>query len=165
MLRVDETLSGNWSVGLGYAYIGNFNSDSQAVASDQAYKANTPYPLSRWIGNQHMDGIFFVGRYNSGSWYVEGGPIYERTSFSMSIPNWVPCADYPVCVVPDVAKTQALTVGNPKQMMWNITLGAGYKFSKKLALQFTEYPTFVRAPGGPGLLQMFSGNISFLYTF
>ena len=165
VLRVDETKANGWSLGAGYAFIGNFNSDSQAVASDWAYEQHKPYPLSRWIGNQKMDGLFVVARYTRGPWYFEAGPIYTRTTFTMHIPNWVPCLDDPLpCVVPDLAKMQPLTVGNPNQRKMSAIVSAGYQIDKNLAIQFTEYPTYVNA-GLPGIIQMYSGNVSVLYTF
>jgi hypothetical protein len=164
MVRVDSKASNGWSVGGGYAYIGNFNSDALAVASDWAYEQKKPYPLSRWIGNQHMDTLFLVGRYTQGNWYVEAGPAFQRNSFTMFIPDWVPCVDNrpAACVIPDTPRP--LTVGDALHGEWTIVIGAGYKFNKNWTIQFTEYPTYIRGAGGPGLLQMFSGNISLLYT-
>lgn len=164
-LRFDSKATNGWSAGIGYTYIGNFNSDALAVASDWAYEQNKPYPLSRWIGNQHMDSLFAVARYTRGNWYVEAGPLYERTSFTMFIPDWVPCKDDrpAACVIPDTPRP--LSTGNPDQRYWSVVIGAGYQINKNWAIQFTEYPTFVKSNGGPGLLQMFSGNVSLLYTF
>lgn len=170
VVRLDLEPNNNWSwsYGIGYVHIGNFNSDALAVASDYAYEQHKPYPLSRWIGNQKMDGIFAVTRYTKNKWYVEFGPIYQRTSWSMYIPDWVPCVeDIPrTCVIPDIANMRPFTTGNPDTRIWNVILGAGYQFNDNWGTQVMLYPTYVReSSNGPGLLQMYSPTFSVMYTF
>jgi hypothetical protein len=181
-LRVDNKISDGWSYGAGYASVGNFHSDSLAVGSDFAYAAGTPYPLSRWIGNQKIDGLFLVGRKTWGKWYVEAGPMLTRTSFSMDIPDAVPCIeDTPrTCLLPDVANMRTLHVGTPRQMKVELIAGIGYVVNDKVSVQFTAYPTRVmnvppeengsgfgggNADSGPGILKGYSGNLSLIYTF
>jgi hypothetical protein len=181
-LRVDNKISSGWSYGFGYAYVGNFNSDSLAKGSDFAYAAGTPYPLIRFIGNQKVDGIFAVARKTFGSWYVEAGPMLTRTSFSMYIPNAVPCIeDIPrTCLLPDYSKMKDLYVGTPRQTKVELIGGIGYIINKNVSVQLTAYPTRVMQPmpedvgagfggaqvdTGPGILKGYSGNLAISYTF
>jgi hypothetical protein len=173
-LRIDTPLRNNWSMGYGYTYIGNFNSDSLAVGSDLAYAKNLPFPLSRWIGNQKMDGIFLVARKTYNPWYVEGGLMYTRTSFTMNIPDWVPCKDWQLggaCVMPDPANMRPVTIGVPDQRRFALVFGGGYQVNEKLSVQLNFYPTEVTGSadlngyGGPGIVQYYSPNISLVYKF
>jgi hypothetical protein len=174
-LRVDNRISNGWSYGVGYAYVGNFHSDSLAVSSDPAYASGSPWPLSRWIGNQKVDGIFLVGRKTIGKWYIEAGPMLTKTSYSMDVPDWIGSKDWPTNLVPDTGNTRFLHVGTPRQMKVELIGGVGYNISDKLSVQFTAYPTRVLNPQpeevgesadtGPGILKGYSGNLSVLYTF
>lgn len=178
-LRWDRPVSKDWQVGLGYAHIGNFHWDSQAVASDEAYAAKASYPTSRWIGDQKQDGLFVVAQRNFGPWYIEAGPMLTRTTFEMRVPDWVPCVESVprTCLLPDPAHKQAVVIGQPRQMRVELVAGVGYQVTRNITLQANLYPTRVLGladpgygvrpdvMGGPGILKGYSCNISMGYTF
>jgi hypothetical protein len=169
-IRFDKQVAPGWSVGAGYTFMGNFRSDALAVSSDPAYAANSQWPISRWIGSQRQDGLFVAARRTIGSWYIEGGPMLVRTSFSMFVPDYVPSSDYPTNLIPDLANQHPLYVGQPRQMRVELAGGIGYKFSDSLSLQLNLHPTRVLGnveieQGGPGLLKGYSGNLSLGCTF
>jgi hypothetical protein len=181
-LRVDNPVADGWSVGVGYAFIGNFHSDALAQGSDPAYAAKAPYPLSRWIGSQKQDGMFVVARKTWGNWYAEAGPMLTRTSFSMTVLGAVPCVeDVPrTCLIPDYSGIKDLYVGTPRQMKVEFVGGVGYQVSKNTSVQFNVYPTRIVKPApedvgagfggaqvdsGPGILKGYSGNLSLGWTF
>lgn len=161
-IRRDTSIDTNGnSIGIGYTYAGNFKSTALAVASDQAYAAGTPYPLSRWNGSQQTQGIFLAFRHRTGNWYVEGGPVVTFNDWKMNIPDWVNCSDYPTCLKP-VDKPMNLTVGE-QQTKLNVRLGAGY-VSGRWSVDVTFFPTHVYSDY-PGITTNFSLITSVGYRF
>lgn len=160
-IRRDWKTSEDTGQGYGYTYIGHFVSSAKAVASDQAYDAKVPWPLSTWNGNETMQGVFYAYRKYYGKWYIEGGPMLTYANWTMTIPDWVHCVDE-ACLVPE-DHTRFLQVGT-NQWRLSVRAGAGYRFDKNWSVDYSWLPTHIFHTY-PGITTGFSHNVSLTYTF
>ena len=158
-LRADQRL-GDCGIGLGYQYIGHFQSTAMAVGSDAAYWAHTTYPLATWQGNQVNQGLFLTGRRYVGKWYVEAGPIITYTDFQMQVYDRVAFAD-----------PSGLTASSNRQPLsfsshsWQVQAVAavGYEVNDQVSISLSYLPTGVQQM--PGLDGNYSPNVSIAYKF
>ena len=162
-VRVDTPSADGLSFGAGWRWVGNFRSDALALASDQAYAAGTPYPLSRWIGSEQVQALYGVARHTRGHWYVEEGVALVASRFSMVIPDWVNCTDRPACLTP-AAAPQYLRVGAATQFKTAPIVGIGYHFDAHMGVDLTVWPTRISGEF-PGITKGYSPTLSFNYTF
>jgi hypothetical protein len=152
---------GDWGVGYGYMYEGNFQSYALAVASDAAYAAHSVYPASHWYGNQTNQGLFLVGRRYIGKFFVEAGPMLTRNDFTMTIP------DCRLSIDPAM-----LVAGNPHYFQMNAhtwqvqaVASVGYQYSETWSGEVSYIPTNTGAGQIPGIAGSYSVNATLLHKF
>ena len=160
--RADFTTGYRLDFGVGYQWVGNFKSNALAKASDQAYAAGTPYPLSRWIGSEQVQAVYAVARHTRGKWWAEGGTALMVSKFSMSIPDWVNCTDRPACLTPGAP--QPIRVGSGRQYQTAAVAAVGYQFNDHAGVALSVFPTRISGTY-PGLTKGYSPNLSFTWRF
>jgi len=114
-----------WQVGVGYTYVGKAASEAVATASDANYDpikkacVGPCWPLSHWYGAGTVQGVSLLARKNFESgWYVEGGLMASRATYSVNIPDWIACA---------TCATQNVTATQPVKTLFDPTVAIGYR--------------------------------------
>ena len=159
--RVDQRF-GDWGVGLGYEYIGDFASHASAVASDAAYAAGTPYPTSNWYGHQINQGLFLAARRYIGDFYVEAGPMLSYTKFSMNIPDWMGAKPDTNTLVSSGIRSPIALNQRSYSVQWIASVG--YKIDQHYSALISYIPLTTGAEM-PGITAQYGVNLSLQYTF
>lgn len=159
-IRFDQSIGQAWSVGAGFTYVGRFRSHAQAIASDQAYDTHVSYPLSDWYGDERVQALYLVARRSFGKWFVEAGPVLTRSTWSMTIPNYLQCAQ-PYCLAPDVYPPYWLRVGGKRQTRHDPMAAIGYQLTSRAGVRLAAYPTRISdSYGGPGITKGYSSTFT-----
>jgi hypothetical protein len=119
--------SGRLQLGVGYHFLGKAKSSALATASDENYNSNTHacngpcWPMSHWYGSGSIHGVSASVRMydKSLSWFIEGGVMASRATWSVYIPdllNCATCTPYPFTAThtPRIAIDPMLAIGYTK---------------------------------------------------
>lgn len=150
----------NFSVG--YMYVGKVTSHALAKASDAAYAANSPYPLSTWHGSGDTQGLFASHRQRwTDNFYTTLGLMAYRSTWEVDIPDWVPATDAATLIpgTPRPLHVQHRTVWRTYPM-----LGVGYQ-SGRMAVELSLLPADAQGDEFPAVYRSVAGNVSVLYEF
>jgi len=141
-------------ISVGYMYTGKVTSNALARASDSAYSANSPYPLSSFYGTGHSEGFFLSKRFGS-EYYFSGGLMVYRSTWEMVVPDFRPTIDSP---------PQYLKVDHKPSWMILPMVGLGYT-KGKYALELNLIPVKTYGDEYPAIYRGYATNLSVLYKF
>lgn len=160
--RADQRF-GKWGVGGGFMYIGHFSSLALAKGSDAAAAAGTPYPVTAFVGNESIEGIFLNGRRYFGNFYAEVGAIVTRTNWTMDVPQEYPAIPSSGGMTP-YGYSEFVHIAQLGEIQLMPMADIGYIIDKHWSAQFAMLPTRVYGQY-QGITKGYSWNASVGYTF